>query len=622
MKIPIIVSTAIFLSIQSFSQSISPVDSLVSLLDKSEEDTNKVVVLLRLFDPTVVNDLDLAYDYTDQAHKLSEKLSFDKGIAAAYQRKGIIWGYRGNVGKARENYLKAIEVHKRLDHELIAATLVFNLGLLYKEQGIFDSALVYNQRASEVFLSYNDSLKYASSLDLFSSIHLEKGNYFLCVKYATEAAEVFRVYEDEVREADALIKIGQGYLVQGDHISAIDYFKSANALYRKHNDKIWENYGIQKIGIAYLNLNMLSKADSAIDYSIQLSDSLGAVSMMSAAFETKAEILYARGKYQEAMEYFKQALEMNADAQDSTFIATTRISIGRCYQQLGKYDLAEQAYLKVLPISLKMDVKENLQTIYFKLSEIYAIRRNTALSYDFYRKSIAVKDSIYQQEKLRQFADMQTKYDTEKKERALALQKQQIVILEQEAEIQDLIRMRLIVSIIVVVLIFGLVIYTQWLRVKKNKLKQAIENERLNHELDLKKRELATHTLHIIQKNELLENLQNKVKELKKKDEGSSYVEITRMINTNRLIDKDWDNFKSVFEQVHPDFFAKLKSLYSNISSNELRMAAMMKMNLNTKEMASVLNITPEGVKKARYRMRKKFDLEAEANVQEYLMTL
>ena len=622
MKIPIIVSAAIFLSIQSFSQSISPVDSLVSLLDKSEEDTNKVVVLLRLFDPTVVNDLDLAYDYTDQAHKLSEKLSFDKGIAAAYQRKGIIWGYRGNVGKARENYLKAIEVHKRLDHELIAATLVFNLGLLYKEQGIFDSALVYNERASEVFLSYNDSLKYASSLDLFSSIHLEKGNYFLCVKYATKAAEVFRVYEDEVREADALIKIGQGYLVQGDHISAIDYFKSANALYRKHNDKIWENYGIQKIGIAYLNLNMLSKADSAIDYSIQLSDSLGAVSMMSAAYETKAEILYARGKYQEAMDYFKQALEMNADAQDSTFIATTRISIGRCYQQLGKYDLAEQAYLKVLPISLKMDVKENLQTIYFKLSEIYAIRRNTALSYDFYKKSIAVKDSIYQQEKLRQFADMQTKYDTEKKERALALQKQQIVILEQEAEIQDLIRMRLIVSIIVVVLIFGLVIYTQWLRVKKNKLKQAIENERLNHELDLKKRELATHTLHIIQKNELLENLQNKVKELKKKDEGSSYVEITRMINTNRLIDKDWDNFKSVFEQVHPDFFTKLKSLYSNISSNELRMAAMMKMNLNTKEMASVLNITPEGVKKARYRMRKKFDLEAEANVQEYLMTL
>ena len=622
MKIPIIVSAAIFLSIQSFSQSISPVDSLVSLLDKSEEDTNKVVVLLRLFDPTVVNDLDLAYDYTDQAHKLSEKLSFDKGIAAAYQRKGIIWGYRGNVGKARQNYLKAIEVHKRLDHELIAATLVFNLGLLYKEQGIFDSALVYNERASEVFLSYNDSLKYASSLDLFSSIHLEKGNYFLCVKYATKAAEVFRVYEDEVREADALIKIGQGYLVQGDHISAIDYFKSANALYRKHNDKIWENYGIQKIGIAYLNLNMLSKADSAIDYSIQLSDSLGAVSMMSAAYETKAEILYARGKYQEAMDYFKQALEMNADAQDSTFIATTRISIGRCYQQLGKYDLAEQAYLKVLPISLKMDVKENLQTIYFKLSEIYAIRRNTALSYDFYKKSIAVKDSIYQQEKLRQFADMQTKYDTEKKERALALQKQQIVILEQEAEIQDLIRMRLIVSIIVVVLIFGLVIYTQWLRVKKNKLKQAIENERLNHELDLKKRELATHTLHIIQKNELLENLQNKVKELKKKDEGSSYVEITRMINTNRLIDKDWDNFKSVFEQVHPDFFTKLKSLYSNISSNELRMAAMMKMNLNTKEMASVLNITPEGVKKARYRMRKKFDLEAEANVQEYLMTL
>ena len=214
---------------------------------------------------------------------------------------------------------------------------------------------------------------------------------------------------------------------------------------------------------------------------------------------------------------------------------------------------------------------------------------------------------------------MQTKYDSEKKERELAMQKQQIVILEQEAEIQDLVRMRLIVSIIVVILVFALLLYTQWLRVRKNRLKQHMENQRLSYELDLKKRELTTHTLHIIQKNEILENLQNKIHELKANNKavGNSYNEINRLINTNRLIEKDWENFKAVFEQVHPEFFTKLKQLYGKISSNELRLAAMMKMNLNTKEMASILNITPEGVKKARYRMRKKFELASEANVQE-----
>jgi len=615
---------AIIISFPSFCQSTSVVDSLLNRLETSNEDTLKVEILLRLFNPTVVNDLDLAYEYTEEAHQLSEKLSFDKGIAAAYQRKGIIWGYRGNVNNARENYLKAIEVHKRLDHELIAATLIFNLGLLYQEQGIYDSALIYNEKAATIFLAHKDSLKYASCLDLFSSIHNEKGNYFLNLKYATKAAELFHRYGDEVREADAMIKIGQSYAVQKNQRAAIDYYQSAIKLYRKHNDKHWENFGIQKIALAHLSLDELHKADSAIDYSIQLSDSLGAIQVLSESYDIKADIFFAREQYNQALEYFRLALNRNTKAADSTFIATTNISIGRCYQELGMYEEAESFYLKMLPISLKMDVKENIKTIYQKLSEIYDLTEDQPKAFEYYKKYTGVKDSIYHSEKLLHFADMQTKYDTERKEQEIALQNQTITILEQRSEIQELLRMRLIVTIVVLVIFFLLGFYVLWLRGKRNKLKQDIENERLSHELDLKKRELTTYTLHVIQKNELLENLQNKVKELKHKDSShdSSFSEITRLINTNRLIERDWDNFKSVFEQVHPDFFTKLRSLYSNISSNELRMAAMMKMNLNSKEMASILNITPDSVKKARYRMRKKFELEEETNVQEYLMRL
>ncbi len=616
--------SATIISFHIYGQSSSVIDSLLTDLKSADEDTIKVELLLRLFNPTVVNDLDLAYKYTDQAYRLSEKLSFDKGIAAAFQRKGIIWGYRGNVEKARENYLKAIEVHKRLDHELIAATLIYNLGLLYHEQGIYDSALVYNENAAEIFLSYNDSLKYASCLDLFSSIHNEKGNYFLNLKYATEAAELFQKYGDELREADALIKIGMGYINQGDYASAINYYESAIILYRKHNDKHWENLVIQKIALANLSMDEVEKADSIIDYSLLLSDSLGSIQILGEGYDIKGEIFIKKKEFHRAIDYFKKALEVNKDAADSTFIATEHISIGRCYQQLGLYDKAMNSYLSVLPISLKMEVKENLRTIYANVSEIYEISGKQQLALNYYKKYDAIKDSIYNNEKSRQIADMQAKYDTDRKEKEIALQDQTITILTQKAEIQDLVHMRLIVSIIVVIIFFILGFYALWLRLKKNKLAQEIERAHLTHELDLKKRELTTRALHIIQKNELLENLQNKVAELKQNDNGhgTSYREITQLINTNRLIDKDWANFKSSFEQVHPDFFARLKSVNSTISANELRLAAMMKMNLNTKEMASILNITPESVKKARYRMRKKFDLEAGSNVHDYLVKL
>jgi tetratricopeptide (TPR) repeat protein len=128
MKKPFALLFLVFIALESFCQNTNTVDSLLNKLETAKEDTFKVEILLRLFNPTVVNDLDLAYEYTEQAHRLSEKLSFDRGIAAAFQRKGIIWGYRGNIEKARENYLKAIEVHQRLDHEVVVATLIHNLG--------------------------------------------------------------------------------------------------------------------------------------------------------------------------------------------------------------------------------------------------------------------------------------------------------------------------------------------------------------------------------------------------------------------------------------------------------------------------------------------------------------
>ena len=622
MKRPIKLIIAILLSVQSFGQHNSEVDSLIVQLEKAKEDTFKVEILLRLFNPTVVNDLDQAYTYTQQAHELSERLSFDKGIAAAYQRKGIIWGYRGNVNKARQNYLKAIEVHERLNHPVVAATLVHNIGMLYKEQGIYDSAQIFAEKASVVFLGHNDSLKYASSLDMLSSIYEEQGYYYQSLKCATEAVNLFHKYKDELREADALVKIGSGYTLQKKFSKAIEYYFSAIQLYQKHNDKQWENFTMQRVVEVYIQMDELDKADSIIDYSIMQSDSLGANQALAEGLDIKGEVYYQKGEYQKALNYFEKAAAGNTEADDLTFNTTNQISQARCHQQLGEFEKALDGYLSALSPSIDKDVKENQSAIYMNVSEIYEQKGNKNLALDYYKKYVNVKDEITNHEKSRLFADIQIKYDTERKEREIAIGEQRITILEQRSEIQDLLKMRLIVTLIVIVVFFILGIYALWERMKKNRLKQKIENNRLTHELDLKKRELTTHTLHIIQKNELLENLQNKVTELKKKDSGSSYNEITRLINTNRLIERDWENFKSVFEQVHPDFFSKLKTKYDAISSNELRMAAMIKMNLNTKEMASILNITPESVKKARYRMRKKLELEPQASVSEYLMSI
>jgi tetratricopeptide (TPR) repeat protein len=153
---------------------------------------------------------------------------------------------------------------------------------------------LYNERSSKIFLEHGDSLKYASSLDLLSTIHDEQGNYFLSLDYATEAADIFRKFGDELREADALIKMGDIYQVQKDFPSAIEYYNQSAKLHNKHNDKHWGVFASQKIAGTYLLWEKVSIADSIIDQTIMISDSLGAEQSLSEGYSIKGDILFKK----------------------------------------------------------------------------------------------------------------------------------------------------------------------------------------------------------------------------------------------------------------------------------------------------------------------------------------
>ncbi len=97
------------------------------------------------------------------------------------------------------------------------------------------------------------------------------------------------------------------------------------------------------------------------------------------------------------------------------------------------------------------------------------------------------------------------------------------------------------------------------------------------------------------------------------------------MINTINLDinnDNNWEQFRSYFEDVHKGFNSKVKKQYPEVSPNDLRLMALLKMNLSSKEIANILNISTEGVKKARYRLRKKLNLSTEDSLQELVIEL
>ena len=129
----------------------------------------------------------------------------------------------------------------------------------------------------------------------------------------------------------------------------------------------------------------------------------------------------------------------------------------------------------------------------------------------------------------------------------------------------------------------------------------------------------------MMQKNEMLENILFEIDELQKKAKPEVKTElenIKRIINKSVNNEKEWDSFKLYFEEVNKGFFEKLLSLNPKLNINELRHCALIKLNLNVKETASTLYVSPNTVKSARYRLKKKLGLKPDEDLSAFLRNL
>ncbi|KQS27946.1 7TM-DISM domain-containing protein [Dyadobacter sp. Leaf189] len=138
-------------------------------------------------------------------------------------------------------------------------------------------------------------------------------------------------------------------------------------------------------------------------------------------------------------------------------------------------------------------------------------------------------------------------------------------------------------------------------------------NELLQERLETNQRELASSTLYMVQKNELLNHLKLEVDQLSKPHQNNTsrgLRDITSLLENNIQLDTDWNKFKLHFEQVHPDFFENLKASHPNLTVKEVRLYAYFHMKLSHKEIATLLNIDPASVRRAKTRLYKKLSLQ------------
>jgi len=151
-------------------------------------------------------------------------------------------------------------------------------------------------------------------------------------------------------------------------------------------------------------------------------------------------------------------------------------------------------------------------------------------------------------------------------------------------------------------------------------------NRELQQDIISKSKELANSTFSLIRKNELLIDIREQLDRWKGNGEPTEqekhYRKIMRLINRQLSHEDDWEVFEQNFNQVHEAFFQKLIAQFPNLTPGELKLAACLKMNLSSKEIAPLLNISLRGVENKRYRLRKKLDLPNDENLTEFMLNL
>jgi len=504
--------------------------------------------------------------------------------------------------------------------------------------------------------------------------------------YALEALEISSTLREDEAEAFSYRILGLSHWTRGNYEQALAQLNEARHRYSRLNDQLGIANSVMNIGIIYNDLKNYELALQHFNASIQTFDALGRKDRIAATYVYISQVNVARENYQAAFQNLTEALRIHE--QDNYLYGVSQINeyLGRlfitqgkldealpylfrslnvgmhegggnvhgaikAYEQSGtvylkkeEYGLAKEYLSKGLELAQKLETKPLLRDLYAALRRLAKAENDSEAELRYYEQFNLYQDSIFNEEKAREIAALQTEQALAAKELELKVQQQEIALLEREKRLN---RQLLIIALLIVsaLIIIGLITaqhqrknvrknqrmleQEQRLREQENTLAQVeLENAELRKrelqlEISQRDRQLTTYTMNLAQKNEMLHNLKHEINELKKRETSTAMkkdlARITRTIDSNFQNDQDWEDFKMHFEHVHPDFFENLKQKFPRLTQNDLRLSALIRLNLTIKEIANLLYVSPDSVKKARYRLRKKLNLDTNTDLSEAL---
>ena len=607
------------------AQNQKDIDSLEYELSKTDNNIEKYHILNQLWNKTINNNISKSVDYSNLIISLGKSLRIDTILSFGYEKKATSYAYMEKLDSSGIYFKKALKIHEANNNYRKKAGVLRNLGQDQNILGNLDSAFYYFERSEKNYMKAKDSVGIADIINSKAVIYLQKGYYNMALEEAVKSEKIYSSFNLQQDLNQNRLIIASIYSKMKDTTNAIDYYKKIIDYFKDNN--LNRQLSASMTSLATLQIphkNLNTETEKLFNVSIAIGKELKSPSLVDNAMSNYGKYLYANNKYLEAKAVQLKIINDEISRKDEFMLAESNKELAKTLIALGENKRAIDNLDVALILARKYDLINVIPDIFKLLSEAYENQNNYSKSLENYKLFKKANDKIYGNETQNRFSELQTIYETEKKESEIALQNEEIKTLNIHAENAKLTKTIYGVGMFSFIAISGLVIFGFKQRMKKNRIAREKQEAILKQEIEFKKKELASQTLHLVQKNTFIQELKENLEKIKKSPDlfKVEFRRLVMLIKKESTGDKDWEVFKSYFSEVHNNFDNKIKAISEDITEKEIRLATFLRMNLSTKEIASILNVLPHSVLKSKYRLKKKLALDKDIDLTDFLNTL
>ena len=570
-------------------------------------------------------------------------------------------------------FTKALNTYIKQKKDIASANTLNILSDIYNEKREFDVSLQYSLRKLAIYKRLNDSLNIAGTLNNIGLLYKYKKDYDNSIKYLKMSLVMNqRIATSDINIYSTLYNIGVIEQIMSDFKFSIKTFKKALGISLQRDNKVEIVKSNNYLALAYANTGDFNNAKISVNRAVKISKKENMKELLADSYKIFSEINRKSGSTKKEVKYYKlyaslQNELLKKEKEDHNKLLEHQFKINKLENEIELFikntEISEMEYNQFQLTcenskkNNELIIKDNeLQVAKFKQNELEKLRIVQSLliqtkELETEKKERTIK--LLQKEKeLKELSLQKNELEAKKKLR-------EIKYLKKETEFKELSRNVFIIiailSIIVSLLIFKqmqmklknrkeiikknkeilatqkamFAIELENIKLKKEKLQKNLllekENKRkLKNELTFKKKQLTTYTLLFIQKNKILQKIRTDINKYFTNidNKAEKYVgTLVKFIDKNINHKKDLDKFRLYFEQINKDFFNKINKKIPLLTTGDLQQLALCKLNLSVKDASTLMAVSPNSVKVARFRLSKKIKLPEGKSLREFANT-